>query len=132
VDSPLLVGEPAHNDDASEEGTMTQYNENDTNEDVRRVSGAIASRLEGLGIWLSGSERAEELARLQEAVERFELAVESRGGDLMVDEGPPGESTKPDDPHFALPRRNADESVDRFLDRLAIATDEVRRHQGKA
>jgi hypothetical protein len=26
---------------------MTQYNENETNDDVRRVSGEIASRLEG-------------------------------------------------------------------------------------
>jgi hypothetical protein len=110
---------------------MTQYDETEMNEDVRRVSGEIASRLEGLGISLSGSERPEDLARLQEAVERFELAVESRGGDLMVDEAPPGETTQPDDPHFALPRRNADESVDHYLDRLAVATDDVRRHRGK-
>jgi hypothetical protein len=111
---------------------MDQFNENDMNEDVRRVSGAIASRLEGLGISLSGSERPEDLARLQEAVERFEVAVESRGGDLMVDEGPGGETTAPDDAHFALPRRHADESVDHYLDRLAAATDDVRRHQGKS
>lgn len=110
---------------------MTQYNENETNDELRRVSADIAGRLDGLGISLSGDESPEDLARLQEAVERFELAVESRGGDLMVDEGPRGETTTPDDPHFALPRRHADESVERFLERLAVATDDVLRHPGK-
>jgi hypothetical protein len=49
----------------------------------------------------------------------------------MVDEGPRGETTAPDDVHFALPRRNADESVDHYLGRLAVATDDVRRHRPK-
>ena len=43
------------------------------------------------------------------AIERFELAVESRGGDLMVDEGPDGTTREPDDPRFALPKRGEDE-----------------------
>jgi hypothetical protein len=110
---------------------MARSNENDMNPDVRRVSGEIASRLTELGIWLSGDEDPEDLVSLQEAVERFELAVESRGGDLMVDEGPAGQTTEPDDPHFALPRRDERESVDRYLDRLARATDDVLRHQPK-
>ena len=42
---------------------------------------------------------------LLESVERFELAVESRGGDLMVDEGPHGVTREPDDVHFVLPQR---------------------------
>ena len=81
--------------------------------DVRRVTMEVSDRLGELGIWLSGDEQPEDLAQIQEAVERFELAVESRGGDLMVDEGPDGRTREPDDPHFALPRRHADESVDR-------------------
>ena len=108
---------------------MTQPREEvPRSEDVQRVSREVADRLEGLGVWLSGTEQPEELARIQEAVERFELAVESRGGDLMVDEPPEGQPTQPDDPHFALPLRRADESVERYLDRLAHATDEVLRH----
>jgi len=68
---------------------------------------------------------------VQEAVERFELAVEARGGDLMVDEGPGGETTVPDDPHFGLPRRETDEPVDHYVERLMIATDDVLRHERK-
>lgn len=103
-----------------------------TNEDVQRVSSAVADRLAGLGIALTGRERPEELARLQEAVERFEVAVESRGGDLMVDEGPDGETTQPDDPHFALPKRGDEEPVDHYLERLALATYDVMQHEPKS
>ena len=100
-------------------------------EDMQRVSREVADRLEGLGVWLSGSEPPEDLVRIQEAVERFELAVESRGGDLMVDEPPEGRPTQPDDPHFALPQRRADETVEQYLERLSRATDEVLRHPPK-
>ncbi len=102
-----------------------------SNEDVQRVSREVANRLEELGIWLSGREQPEELARIQEAVERFELAVESRGGDLMVDEPPEGLRAQPDDPHFALPRRGADETVDRYLERLERAREDVLLHPPK-
>ena len=98
------------------------------NEDVQRVSQEVVSRLEGLGVWLSGTERPEDLARILETVERFEVAVETRGGDLMVDEGPDGRTTEPDDVHFALPHRRADESVERYLDRVERARAEVLRH----
>jgi hypothetical protein len=98
-------------------------------DDVRRVTGEVSDRLTALGITLTGAETPDELVRIQDAVERFEVAVESRGGDLMVDEGPGGRTTAPDDPHFVLPNRSADESVDQYLDRLARATDEVQRHE---
>lgn len=108
---------------------MTHPSENaGDNEDVERVSQEVVNRLEGLGVWLSGAERPEDLARILETVERFEEAVEARGGDLMVDEGPDGQTTEPDDVHFVLPHRRADESVDRYLDRVEIARSEVLRH----
>lgn len=110
---------------------MTQNEDLTTNDDVERVAQGVANRLTGLGIALNGDETAEELVRLQEAVERFELAVESRGGDLMVDEGPEGRTREPDDPHFALPQRAEAEPVDHYLERLLFATDEVRRHAPK-
>ena len=97
------------------------------NEDVRRVSNEFASRLSRLGIRLNGNERPEDLVSLVEAIERFEAAVEARGGDLMMDEGPRGSSV-PDDPHFALPMRAEHESVSDYLERLARKTDEIRRH----
>jgi hypothetical protein len=98
-------------------------------EELERVSAEIAGHLAALGISLTGRERPEDLGLLQEAVERFEDAVESRGGDLMMDEGPRGQTTEPDDPHFKLPRRQLHESVDHYLERLARATDDVLRHR---
>ena len=100
----------------------------DDNEDLKRVSEQIAGRLSSRNIRLNGRENAEELAQLEEAVERFEVAVEGRGGDLMMDEAPVGRTPQPDDPHFVLPRRNDDESVVDYLERLSAATSEVRRH----
>jgi hypothetical protein len=97
------------------------------NEDVKRVSQEVVNRLEGLGVWLSGAERPEDLVRILETVERFEVAVQTRGGDLMVVEGPEGRTTEPDDAHFALPHRRADESVERYLDRVEHARAEILR-----
>lgn len=102
------------------------------NEDVRRVSGELANRLERLGIHVSGAERPEELLDMVDAVERFETAVEARGGDLMMDEGPDGQTTEPDDRHFALPIRREHESVADYIERLERATDEVRAHPPRA
>ena len=107
---------------------MTQpHDDLTTNNDVQRVSQEVANRLGSLGVPLTGAETPEELVQIQEAVERFELAVESRGGDLMVDEGPDGRTREPDHPHFALPQRAEDEPVDHYVERLVFATDEVRR-----
>jgi hypothetical protein len=97
--------------------------------EVDRASEQIAARLRALGTWLSGTERAEDLAGIEEAIERFEAAVEARGGDLMVDEGPRGAASEPDDPHFALPLRSANEPVTMYLERIERATDIARRHR---
>ena len=102
---------------------MTNPNE------LARVSRESADRLAGLGIRLDGRESPDQLAAMQEAVERFEEAVQSRGGDLMMDEGVPGKAVEPDDRHFALPRRKAGESVGHYLERLSTATDGILRHR---
>jgi hypothetical protein len=96
--------------------------------ELDRVSDEVRGRLAALGIELDGRESPEELVQIANAVELFEKAVQSRGGDLMVDEGPHGRTSRPDDPHFALPLRRAHETVAAYLERLARATDEVRRH----
>ena len=97
-------------------------------DDLKRASRESVNRLITIGIHLDGRESPSELAEMQEAVERFEEAVQSRGGDLFVDEGVPGRAIQPDDRHFALPRRRSGESVQHYLDRLSTATDAVRRH----
>ena len=101
-----------------------------TNEnELERVSEEVAGRLATLGIELNGRESPEELTRISDAVERFEAAVQSRGGDLMMDEPPPGSPPQPDDPHFALPSRSTDERVGNYLARLERVTEEVLRHR---
>ena len=102
------------------------------NDDVHRVAQDLAGRLARLGIRVGDTERPEELLAIVDAVERFEAAVQARGGDLMVDEGPHGEATEPDDRHFALPVRREHESVAQYVERLARATDEARRHPPRA
>jgi hypothetical protein len=103
-------------------------NNNDGADDLTRVTREVASRLERLGIRLDGSERPDDLTQLSEAVERFEAAVESHGGDLMVDEAPRGEATEPDNPNFGLPLRKPHEPIQSYIERLARATDTVQRH----
>lgn len=97
--------------------------------DLRRASEEVIARLESLGITLNGDESPESLILVLEEVERFEEAVEACGGDLMLDETPPGSVPQPDDPRFALPVRRADETIRSYRERLARATDELVRQQ---
>lgn len=97
--------------------------------ELERAMERTREHLESLFIRLDGRETSEELAAIEEAVERFEVAVESAGGDLMVDEGPTRGDIQPDDPHFVLPARPAGESVAAYLERIAAATDRARHHR---
>jgi hypothetical protein len=98
-------------------------------EDLKRASRETADRLRARGIQLDGRESADQLVAVQEAVERFEEAVEMKGGDLMVDEGSPDHPPQPDDPDFALPIRAGHESIAAYLERLEKAIDRVHRHR---
>jgi broad specificity phosphatase PhoE len=93
--------------------------------EIRDVAEEVADRLRRRGIPLSGDEKPEDLADLLSAVESFEAAVESRGGDLMVDDL---QGSEPDDPHFVLPLRAADESVRDYTTRINEAVGHVREH----
>ena len=104
-------------------------NSNDWNRDVARVSQEIASRLRARGVEVYESDTPADVVAMVESVEEFERAVESRGGDLMVDEPPTRGAAQPDDPHFLLPTRAADESVSNYLKRLSTATAAVREHR---
>jgi hypothetical protein len=97
-------------------------------EELERAMQETSTRLRDRGVLLTGQESSEELVGLLEAVERFERAVELRGGDLFVDEGPGGVTREPDDVHFVLPRRNSGEPVAIYLQRLEEATEVVLNH----
>ncbi len=96
--------------------------------DVARVAQEMAGRLRARGVAVYDSDSPDDVLKLVEGVEEFERAVESRGGDLMVDEPPANGVAQPDDPHFLLPRRAADETVSNYIRRLAAATAAVRQH----
>jgi hypothetical protein len=98
-------------------------------EDAAKAAGA--ARLQALGVRLTGTETSVEIGELLDAVERFEAAVESQGGDLMVDEGPHGRTTEPDDPEFVLPQRTANESVTGFAGRLNQTAERLRHRSGR-
>jgi hypothetical protein len=99
----------------------------DPNRDTERRAAMqeAADRLRTRGVMLTGKETSEELDDLLSAVEHFEAAVESRGGDLMVDDL---KSTRPDDQHFVLPRREAKEPARAYILRVQEAGDRLRRH----
>ncbi len=101
----------------------------DRREEIHRVMLETADRLRQRGVSLTGRESGDELVSLLDAVEEYELAVERRGGDLMMDEPPEGEIPQPDDVHFALPRRQKRESVSDYLVRIKERTDMIRRHR---
>lgn len=97
-------------------------------DDLARVGMQLTGRLSALGIRLDGDESPESLGQLADAIEQFEDAVESRGGDLMIDEPPPGSASKGDNADFVLPRRAADETIPAFIRRLGSATERVLSH----
>jgi hypothetical protein len=85
----------------------------------------VTDRLRGRGITVTGADRPEDVADLLSAVERFEAAVEARGGDLMVDDL---KSPQPDDLHFVVPRRERGEAARAYIVRIDEATAKLRRH----
>jgi hypothetical protein len=92
---------------------------------IREASSRISRR----GVFLSGKETHAEIVELDEALEAFEQAVESAGGDLMVDEPPSGARGQPDDPRFLLPQRVATMSVADYVARLALAVGAMRNNR---
>jgi hypothetical protein len=79
----------------------------------------ITGRLLQKGVDVSNSEDPSTLADLLSAVERFESAVEKKGGDLMVNTPT---STDPQNPDFVIPARNADETLEAYIGRIDEAT----------
>lgn len=69
----------------------------------------VATRLRDRGVSLSGEESARDLDRLLWALERYDAAVQSRGGDLMT-----------------LPHRRDDETVRQYVERLERAAESIR------
>ncbi len=94
-------------------------------DEIERNAANVTRRLHSKGVRVLDSDSAEDLANILEGVEGFEEAVRVSGGDLMMDEPPPGKPAQPDDPRFVLPARGEDEAAARYVERLATATGAV-------
>ncbi len=98
-------------------------------EELKRVTREVAARLSARGVQLRGDETADEIAAIEDAVERFEEAVELHGGDLMMDEPPASGRGRPDDPRFLLPTRGQGLSPAEYVELLASAVDRIQGHR---
>jgi hypothetical protein len=96
----------------------------------RRLQDAITpelrSRAAQKGVEIDGTERPEDLDDLLTAIDRFEAAVEEKGGDLMVNMP---HSSPPENPGFVLPRRRAGEAIAAYVGRVQTAAEAVERGQ---
>ena len=91
----------------------------------KRAVAEVIARLQSRGITVTGDDQPEALADLLSAVERFELAVEAHGGDLMVDDL---KSSRPDDKHFVVPRRAGGEAARAYIVRIDEAAGRLGHH----
>jgi hypothetical protein len=94
-------------------------------EEQDAAAAEVADRLRQRGIAVTGGEDSDDLANLLDAVERFEHAVKAHGGDLMVDDL---RSSRPDDAHYVVPRREHGEVIRAYIGRIDEATASLRRH----
>jgi hypothetical protein len=81
-------------------------------------------RLSERGIEVAAADTDEEVADLLEAIERFETAVEARGGDLFVDRIG---SSEPENPAFVPPERQPGEIARDYQRRIEAAAGQLRR-----
>ena len=95
-------------------------------EEQQRARQEAVDRLADRGIPIYPEDEDEEVADLLDAVERFEEAVESLGGDLMVNRIG---STEPENPAFVPPPRGLKEPVAAYRRRIESAIERLR-HRG--
>lgn len=93
-------------------------------EEERHARQEAEYRLSERGIGVGPTDSDEEVADLLDVIERFEAAVESKGGDLFVNRIG---SSEPEDPAFVPPQRREGESATDYRRRIEAAADALRR-----
>ena len=93
-------------------------------EEERHARQEAEYRLSERGIRVELKDSDEEVADMLDAIERFEAAVESKGGDLFVNRIG---SSEPEDPAFVPPQRHEGESAADYRRRIETAADGLRR-----
>ena len=91
-------------------------------DDLARVATEIRGNLRQRGIEIGDEESGEELVTLLEAVERFERARSSLGGDSMINT--PG-THQPERAEFVIPPRRADESLAQYAASIEKAAQQL-------
>ena len=91
-------------------------------EDRARATEVAYAQLRRRGIDVDGEESSDDLATLLSAVERFEEAVSSIGGDRMVHSL---DTDQHDDETLVLPQRRGDERVADYAQRVYDAAERV-------
>ena len=87
-------------------------------EEQRKAREESESRLADRGIEVRPDDSYDDVAELQDTIERFEQEVERLGGDLMVNHLG---SSQPEDSAFVPPARDPGESIGSYLRRLEDA-----------
>jgi hypothetical protein len=91
-------------------------------EERQHATDVIESQLRRRGIHIAGDESSDEAADLLSAVERFEAAVSTLGGDRYVDDP---RSDDPDDERFVIPERQGDERAADYARRIVEAAEKL-------
>jgi hypothetical protein len=86
------------------------------------ASQELAGRIRQKGVLLTGRETSAQLDDLMTAIDRFEAAVISRGGDLFVNTP---SSDPPENPDFVVPRRVPSEDAEAYAARINEAADRL-------
>jgi hypothetical protein len=92
-------------------------------EEERHARQEAEYRLSERGIRVERADSDEEVANLLDAIERFEAAVEAKGGDLFVNRIG---SSEPEDPAFVPPERRAGESAADYQRRIETSAAALR------
>lgn len=91
-------------------------------DEVQRVSAQITGQLAERGVLVHDADDAADRADILEAVERFERAVQLRGGDSYTNAP---QSSDPDDARLVIPRRSDDERADAYVRRVREAAERL-------
>jgi hypothetical protein len=93
-------------------------------EEERHARQEAEYRLSERGITAEPTDSDEQVADLLDAIERFEAAVESKGGDLFVNRIG---SSEPEDPAYVPPQRRERESATDYRRRIEAGAEALRR-----
>ena len=93
-------------------------------EDQRRAADVAYAQLRQRGVSVTGDESPDDLARVLEAVERFEQAVSALGADRMTNAP---DTNGPDEARLVIPARRDDEALPGYVQRVRAAADRLMR-----